>query len=48
MLNAVSGKGFSRAHNIKVTNSSGNTSDKIVEKLDDPIKDKRDNSVIHI
>ena len=48
MLNAVSGKRFSRAHNIKVTNSSGNTNDKIVEKLDDLIKNKRDNLVIHV
>ena len=41
-------KGLSRAHNVKVTNFPGGTSDKIVKKLDDLIKDKPNDLVIHI
>ena len=48
MLNGTSEKGLSRAHNVKVTNFPGRTSDKIVEKLDDLIKDKPNDLVIDI
>ena len=48
MLNGISEKGLSRAHNVKVTNFPGDTSDKIVEKFDELIKDKPDDLVIHI
>ena len=48
MLNWVSEKDLSRAHNVKATNFPVGTSDKIVEKLNDLIKDKSDDLVIHI
>ena len=40
MLHRISEKGLSRHHNVKVTSFTCGTSDKIVEKLDDLIKDK--------
>ena len=48
ILNGISQNCLNRAHNAKVTEFHGGTSDKIVEKLDDLIKDKRENLVIHI
>ena len=36
-----------RAHNVKVTNFAGDTIRKIVERLDNLIKDKPDDLVIH-
>ena len=44
----ISEKGLSRAHNVKLTNYPGGTSDETVKKLDDLIKDKTDHLVIHI
>ena len=40
-------KSLSRGHNVKVTSFPGSTSDKIVEKLHDLIKDKPDDLTIH-
>ena len=48
MLNGISEKGLRRAHNVKVTNFPGDTSDKIADELDGLIKDKPDDLVIHI
>ena len=48
MLNGFSEKDLNRAHNVKVNNFPGGTNDKIVEKLDDLIKDKPGDLVIHI
>ena len=48
LLTRISGKGLSRTHNVMVTNFPGGTNDKTVEKLDDFIKNKPDDSVIHI
>ena len=44
----ISEKGLSRAHNVKLTNYPGGTSDETLKKLDDLIKDKTDHLVIHI
>ena len=49
MLNGISEEGLSRADNLKmVSNFPGGTSDKIVEKFNDLIKNKPDDLVINI
>ena len=48
MLNGISEKYLSRTHKVNVTNFPGGATDEIVEKLDNIIKDKPDDLVIHI
>ena len=48
MLSGISEKYLSRTHKVKVTNFPGGATDEIVEKLDNIIKDKPDDLVIHI
>ena len=41
MVNGISEKGLSVNHKVKIVNFPGGTSEKILEKLDDIIKEER-------
>ena len=48
MRNGIAEKGLNVKHNVKVENCPGRTSDERIEKLDDFIKDKPFDLVIHV
>ena len=48
MLTAISGKSLSEKHNISVAGFSGGTSEKIIENLDDLLKNQPGNILIHV
>ena len=48
MLNGASEKGLSKTHKVKVINFPGCISEKIVYQLDDLIKEKPDNLIVHV
>ena len=47
MVNGISEKGLSVNHKIKIMNFPGGTSERILEKLDDMIKEKPDDLIVH-
>ena len=48
MVNCISEKGLSFNHKVKILDFPGGTSEKILEKLDDLIKEKPDDLIIHV
>ena len=48
MVNGISEKRLSFNHKVKIVNSPGGTSEKILEKLDVIIKEKPDDLVVHV
>ena len=48
MVNGISEKGLSVNHKVKIVNFPGGTSEKILEKLDDIIKEQPDDLIAHI
>ena len=48
MVNGISEKGLSVNHKVKIVNFPGSTNEKILEKLDDINKEKRDDLIVHI
>ena len=48
MLTAISGKSLSEKHNISVAGFSGGTSEKIIENLDDLLKNQPGDILIHV
>ena len=48
MVNGISEKGLSVNHKVKIVNFPGGTSEKILEKLDDIIKEKLDDLIVHV
>ena len=47
MINDISEKGVGVNHKVKVINFPGGTSETILEKLDDLIKEKPDDLIVH-
>ena len=47
MLNNVSEKGFCKTHKVRVINFPGDTSEKITDQLDDLLKGKPDDLIVH-
>ena len=47
MVNGISEKGHSVNHKVKIVKFPGDTSEKILEKLDDIIKEEPDNLIVH-
>ena len=47
MVNGISEKGLSVNHKVKIMNFPGGTSDRILEKLDDIIKEKPGDLIVH-
>ena len=47
MINGISEKGVSVNHKEKIVNFPGATTEKILKKLDDIIKEKPDNLIVH-
>ena len=48
MVNGISEKGLSVNHKVKIVNLPGGTNEKILEKLDDIIKEKPDDLIAHV
>ena len=48
MVNDISEKGLSVNHKVKIVNFPGGTSEKILEKLDDIIKEQPDDLIVHV
>ena len=48
MLKNISEKGLSKIHKVRVINFLGGTSEKITDQLDDLIKGKPDDLIIHV
>ena len=48
MINGISKKGFSINHNVKIVNFPGGTSEKILEELDDIIKEQPDDLIVYV
>ena len=48
MVNGISEKRLSFNRKVKIVNSPGGTSEKILEKLDVIIKEKPDNLIVHV
>ena len=48
MLNNISEKGLSKTHKVRVINFLGGTSEKITDQLDDLIKGKPDDLIVHV
>ena len=48
MLNNISEKGLSKTHKVRVINFVGGTSEKITDQLDDLIKGKPDDLIVHV
>ena len=48
MVNGISEKGLSVNHKVKIVNFPGGTNEKILEKLDDIIKEKPDDLIVHV
>ena len=47
LLNSIHKKGLSKNHSVKVNNIPGGTSDAILDKLDDFLKNKPDGLIVH-
>ena len=47
LLNSIHEKGLSKNHSVKVNNIPGGTSDSILDKLDDFLKNKPDGLIVH-
>ena len=47
LLNGINEKGLSKNHSLKVNNIPGGTSDVILDKLDDFLKNKPDGLIVH-
>ena len=47
LLNGIHEKGLSKNHSVKVNNIPGGTSDAILDKLDDFLKNKPDGLIVH-
>ena len=47
MVNGISEKGLSVNYKVKIVNFPGSTSEKILEKVDDLIKEKPENFIFH-
>ena len=47
MVNGISEKGLSVNHKVKAVNFPGDTSEKILKKLDGIIKEKADDVIVH-
>ena len=47
LLNGINEKGLSKNHSVKVNNILGGTSDVILDKLDDFLKNKPDGLIVH-
>ena len=48
MLTNISEKGLRKIHKVRVINFPGGTSEKITDQLDDLIKEKPDNLIVHV
>ena len=48
MVNVISEKGLSVNHKVKIVNYPGGTSENILEKLDDIIKEQQDDLIVHV
>ena len=48
MVNGISEKGLSVNHKVKIVNFPGGTNEKILEKLNDIIKEKLDDLIVHV
>ena len=48
MVNGISEKRLSFNHKVKIVNSPGGTSEKILEKLDVISKEKPDDLIVHV
>ena len=48
MVNGISEKGLSVNHKVKLVHFPGGTSEKILEKLDDIIKEKPDDLIVDV
>ena len=48
MVNGISEKGLSVNHKVKIVNFPGGTSEKILEKLDDIIKEQPEDLIVHV
>ena len=48
MINGISKKGFSINHNVKIVNFPCGTSEKILEELDDIIKEQPDDLIVYV
>ena len=48
MVNSISEEGFSVNYKVKIVNFPGGTSEKILEKLDDIIKEQPDDLIVHV
>ena len=48
MVNDISEKGLSVNHKVKIVNFPGGTSEKILEKLDDIIKEQPDDLIVRV
>ena len=48
MVNGISEKGLSVNHKVKIVHFPGGTSEKILEKLDDIIKEKPDDLLVDV
>ena len=48
MVNGISEEGFSVNYKVKIVNFPGGTSEKILEKLDDIIKEQPDDLIVHV
>ena len=48
MVNGISEKDLSVNHKVKIVNFPDGTNEKILEKLDDIIKEKPDDLIVHI
>ena len=47
-IHGISEKGPSVNHKVKIVNLPGGTNEKILEKLDDIIKEKPDDVIVHV
>ena len=48
MVNGISEKGLSVNHKVKIVNFPGDTSERILQKLDDIIKEQPDDLIVHV
>ena len=48
MLNNISEKSLSKTHKVRVINFPGGTSEKMTDHLDDLIKGKPDDLIVHV
>ena len=48
IVNGISEKGLSVNHKVKIVNFPGGTNEKILEKLDDIIKEKPDDLIVDV